>query len=235
MLREYLLGVWDEAEELNRRAIISLLEPGIDTLLDLGCNDGAFTRRIAGEIGARKALGVEIDPDRAQTARDRGITVTVADLEHALPLEDETADAITANQVIEHLKNTDNMISEAMRLLRPGGLLVVSTENLSSWHNIFSIILGWQPFSLTNISDRRMGIGNPLSLYRGNIGACRYMQHQRIFSPRGLTELLEAHGFQVESLKGAGYFPLGGRLTRTLNAIDTRHSSFMTIGGRKPA
>ena len=115
MLREYLLGVWDEAEELNRRAIISLLEPGIDTLLDLGCNDGAFTRRIAGEIGARKALGVEIDPDRAQTARDRGITVTVADLEHALPLEDETADAITANQVIEHLKNTDNMISEAKR------------------------------------------------------------------------------------------------------------------------
>ncbi|MBU4175773.1 MAG: class I SAM-dependent methyltransferase [Actinobacteria bacterium] len=235
MLREYLLGVWYEAEELNQRAIISLLEPGIDTVLDLGCNDGSFTERIAGEIGARNALGVEIDTDRARTARDRGITVTEADLERPLPLEDETADAITVNQVIEHLKNTDNMISEAMRLLRPGGLLVISTENLSSWHNIFSIILGWQPFSLTNISDRRMGIGNPLALHRGNTGVSRYMQHRRVFSPRGLAELIEIHGFQVESLKGAGYFPLGGRPARALNAIDTRHSSFMTIRGRKPA
>lgn len=124
MFKEYLLGVWDEAEELNHRAIISLLEPGIDTVLDLGCHDGSFTERVAGEIGARNALGLEIDTDLARIARDRGIDMTVADLEHPLPLEDETVDAITANQVIEHLYNTDNMISEAMRLLKPGGLLV---------------------------------------------------------------------------------------------------------------
>src|SRR5207237_1346369 len=78
-----------------------------------------------------------------------------------IPIRDESFDAISSNQVIEHLSDTDIFLAESFRVLRPGGHVVVSTENMSSWHNLAALLLGWQAFSLTNITDKRSGIGNP--------------------------------------------------------------------------
>lgn len=85
-----------------------------------------------------------------------------------IALENESIDVVFSNQVIEHLYETDKFISEIYRILKPGGYAVISTENLSSWHNIFALILGWQPFSLSNISSLRSSIGNPFGLAKKN-------------------------------------------------------------------
>ena len=97
-------------------------------------------------------MGIEIDKSQAGKAAARGIEAITGDLNHKFELEDAIADGVIANQVIEHLYDTDNLLSEIWRVLKPGGVLVVSTEHLASWHNIFALLLGWQPFSLTNIS-----------------------------------------------------------------------------------
>jgi hypothetical protein len=99
---------------------------------------------------------------------------------------------------------------------------VVSTENLASWHNIGALILGWQPFSLTNVSYR--SLGNPLSLHRGKTWPWESWQHVRVFAYRGLRELFEAHGFMVEAVLGAGYFPLPSAFGRS----DPRQAMFLT-------
>ena len=85
-----------------------------------------------------------------------------------LPYDDESFDVVCSNQVIEHLARTDNFVSEILRVLRPGGYAVTSTENLASWHNIAALALGWQPFSLSNVS-KVLGLGNPLAIYRSAI------------------------------------------------------------------
>jgi hypothetical protein len=108
--------------------------------------------------------------------------------------------------VVEHLRDTDLLVSEVFRILRPRGYAVVSTENLASWHNIASLLFGWQPFSLTNVSHQSGGIGNPLALHRGEAFEWKSWEHLRVFAYRGLAELFAAHGFIVESIAGAGYF-----------------------------
>jgi hypothetical protein len=106
----------------------------------------------------------------------------------------------------------------------------VSTENLASWHNIASLLFGWQAFSLTNVSSRKSGIGNPLANLRAAEPAAEGWTHQRIFSYRGLIELAEAIGFENVRILGAGYYPLPTRVAHR----DPRHAAFITVIGRKP-
>jgi hypothetical protein len=47
--------------------------------------------------------------------------------------------------VIEHLPATDNFMREIARVLAQEGYAPVSTNNLSCWHNVASLALGWQP------------------------------------------------------------------------------------------
>lgn len=105
---------------------------------------------------------------------------------------------------------------------------MISTENLSAWHNLGAQALGWQPFSLTNISTEVGGLGNPAAIHRGERGEQR--GHLRVLTPRGLRELFEVHGFRVDRILGAGYFPLPGAVAR----FDMRHSMFQTIKATRP-
>jgi SAM-dependent methyltransferase len=233
-LRDYSSRLWDDTWDLNRQVVISLLGRGINTLLDCGCDDGEFTKRVALSVMAERVIGIEIDEGQAGKAAARGIEVIIGNLNHKFELEDGIADGVIANQVIEHLYDTDNLLSEIWRVLKPGGVLVVSTENLASWHNIFALLLGWQPFSLTNISEYRAGIGNPLALHRGEQGIPEPSQHLRIFSPRGLIELLINQGFEIEQSCGTGYFPFRGYTAQVLSRLDRNHAAVMSIKARKP-
>lgn len=233
-LRNYLENIFREAKARNDELLVSMLDKGIQTFLDLGCSDGTLTRRIADSISALEVMGIEIDPELASQASRIGIAVTVGDLNRGIPLGDELADAISANQLIEHVHDTDNLLREALRMLKPGGCIVIATENLSSWHNIFALVLGWQPFSLTNISERTWQVGNPLGLHVGEPAEAKYRQHIRVLSYRGLRDIVSTYGFDVEDIRGAGYFPLGGRLARYLARSDPRHAAFLVLKARKP-
>ncbi len=233
-LREYMHRTWIEAQDRNRLGLIEFLAgSGAGTLLDFGCADGVYTMRVAGAIHAAEAIGIEIEQEAANAAGAIGVKVTVSDLNRPIDLPEGRADCAIANQVIEHLYDTDNLVAEAYRLLKPGGVFAISTENISAWYNVAAIAMGWQPFSLGNISGKVAGLGNPLALHRGEAGNALPLQHRRIFAPRGLVDLLEAHGFKVEVLKGYGYFPLGGRIAELLSELDPRHSAFIAVKARR--
>lgn len=200
------------------------------SLLDVGCDDGERTLLFASAIGTTKLYGVEIVAERASQAEGRGIAVSRADLNERLPYDDGSFDVVCSNQVIEHLADTDTFVAEVARVLRPGGYAITSTENLASWHNVGALVLGWQPFSLTNVSRVRQGLGNPLAIHRAEEGLMlETWQHLRVFAYRGLRELFEVHGLEVEAVLGAGYYPLPGRLAR----LDPRHAAFLAVKARK--
>lgn len=196
-------------------------------ILDLGCWDGGTLLSYAPK--AATLFGVERSPTASHYARKNGVKVVVGDLNSRLPFASNTFDAVTSNQVIEHLCDTDMFVQESHRVLRPGGYLVVSTENLASWHNIFALLLGWQAFSLTNVSRYSPGLGNPMANLRGGEPLDAGWEHLRIFSYRGLRELAEAHGFQSVSVRGAGYYPFPARVGRA----DPRHAAFIVARGQK--
>ncbi|MCM8783434.1 MAG: hypothetical protein NC818_01445 [Candidatus Omnitrophica bacterium] len=106
---------------------------------------------------------------------------------------------------------------------------MISTENLASWHNIFSLLFGWQPFSMTNILRDRLGTGNPLAYRRLENLIFPSMQHIRVLAYQGLKEIFEIKRFKIEKILGAGYYPLPNLLSR----LDPRHAAFLTIKIKK--
>ncbi len=201
-------------------------------ILDCGCNDGRWTRVMAAGHPNASLTGIEIVGEQAKKAEGRGIQVAAADLNKPLPFDDGSFDIIHANQVIEHLYDTDMFLRELHRLLRPGGKAVICTENLASWHNIAALVLGWQPFSLTNICTKTFQIGNPLAIHAGQAAENpASWTHLRVFAWRGLKEVFEEWGFEVVQYKGSGYYPFPGLMAR----LDPRHAAFLTIVARKPA
>jgi ubiquinone/menaquinone biosynthesis C-methylase UbiE len=227
MLKAAFSNLSEAAASLNKRNILDLVRDGrYQTLCDLGCDDGEWTSEVARSSGSAIAFGLEIVPTRARVAQSRGVRTTIADLAETLPFQDESFDLVHSNQVIEHVPNVDRFLSETWRILRSGGVAVISTENASSWHNIFASVMGWQIFSLTNVSSRAPGIGNPLALHRGNTqNELSSWTHKTVFNYRGLVEIMEVHGLKVVRVVGAGYHPLPPSLGR----IDVRHSHFITV------
>lgn len=235
LLKSFSLWLYDRADQLNRRNILELVgesrpPEGNTRLLDLGCDDGSWTRELGHRCGANELHGVEIVPSAATQAANRGIVVHQLDLNEEIDLPEESFDLIHANQVIEHVTNVDTFVSQIFRLLRPGGYAVVSTENGSSWHNIGAAILGWQVFSSTNISGKIAGLGNPLAIHRKGQAFSATWTHKTILNYLGLIELFEVHGFETLKVTGAGYYPLPA----TLGRIDVRHCHFITLHARKP-
>lgn len=230
MIQAFFSRIFDKSFAENQRNIVRLLErlPEGGTLCDLGCDDGVWTTAITKAARSAEVLGYEVVESRAAEAERRGIKVAVGDLNARLLLADNTFDIVHANQVIEHLYDTDHFVREIHRILKVDGIAIVSTENLASWHNIGALLFGWQPFSSTNISAQ--SIGNPLSAWRGRgEHPLTSWQHQRLFSYRGLKELFINNGFRVERIVGAGYYPFPSSWGR----MEPRHAHFITIAARK--
>jgi 2-polyprenyl-3-methyl-5-hydroxy-6-metoxy-1,4-benzoquinol methylase len=95
-----------------------------------------------------------------------------------LPWEASAFDAVVAGEVIEHVVNTDHLLREVARVLRPGGVLVITTPNLASLENRIRLLLGRYPMWMDH---RVSGAG-----------------HLRYYTPRLLRAHLAQHGFAVE-------------------------------------
>jgi SAM-dependent methyltransferase len=220
------------AGEVDYRAKIlgSLRKDASAVLLDLGCDDGAWSEELRLQLGIPpdQVYGLEVVPERALLARARGFDVRVGDLDEAWPFEDGSVDVVHANQVIEHVQRLDHFVAELKRVLRPGGTGIVCTENLASWHNVAALVLGCQPFSLTNISALRP-IGNRFALHAGERPVLESWQHVHVLTLSALRDLFAAHGLVVESSWGAGYHPFPARFAERLAHLDPRHAHFIGL------
>ncbi len=230
--------MWDDAERSYRQQILDLVprRPGA-AMLDVGCDDGEWTSRVAssGGFAPERVSGIEIVDERRELARARGFDVRPGDLDERWPFDDESFDLVHANQVIEHVDRLDHFVSEIGRVLRPGGQALVCTENLASWHNVAALAAGWMPFSLTNVSERG-NIGNPLALHLGEPpehGAS--WLHTRVLTLDGLCAIFEAHGFEVARTFASGFHPAPGRTARALARRFPRHAHFIgVLATRRP-
>ena len=145
--------------------------------------------------------------DWVELARSRGLEVRQADLSQPWPLEDESVDALHSNQVIEHMARTDHFMREVRRVLRPDGYAVLSTNNLSSWHNIVSLVLGWQPLPC-HVSDESGARGNPATLGDEGSYGQETQGHLRVFTSRALVALAGQHHLALDRALASGYYPL---------------------------
>jgi 2-polyprenyl-3-methyl-5-hydroxy-6-metoxy-1,4-benzoquinol methylase len=132
---------------------------------------------------------------------------------------------------MEHLPETDRFVKEVHRILKPGGYAVISTPNLASFHNIFSLFLGKQPFT-AHVSNEVIP-GNSLDSKCGMRHASKGEVHMRIFTPEALKELFKHHWFTAERMIGVGYYSFPGPVAAFLSKFDKIHSVYLTMKARK--
>jgi 2-polyprenyl-3-methyl-5-hydroxy-6-metoxy-1,4-benzoquinol methylase len=151
------------------RAIKQYMKPG-STVCDLGCGTkGYFLRKIEPLIKSGQGFDVQVsnNQDGSKTSLQE------IDLDKALlPVTSSSVETVTSLAVIEHLNNELHHIKEAFRILRPGGLFVVTTPHPRS-----DIVL-------------RFLAGLNL------IGADEIKDHKKYFTAEKLSNLLKQNGFK---------------------------------------
>lgn len=108
--------------------------------LDMGCGDGFWSRRLA-EAGYTVT---SIDLAKNYPA------ATVVNLENALPFPDTSFDLVWSTDVLEHLHTPERAVEEIKRVLKPGGLLTLTTPNSHFWLYPVFRMFGLTPKDLQN-------------------------------------------------------------------------------------
>ncbi|WP_459555470.1 methyltransferase domain-containing protein [Lacunimicrobium album] len=99
-------------------------------ILDLACGDGYGANLLA--ANARSVIGIDIDPETIHHAQKRyqhpNLRFLTADCRE-LPLDDASFDLIVSFETIEHIHDQEKFIREMRRVLRPDGVLLISTPD----------------------------------------------------------------------------------------------------------
>ena len=232
MLKKLLIKTYKNARELNDSFVIESIKKfgPFESVLDVGCWDGELTLEYSKAAEAKRILGIENDKSIENSAKDKGIEVSFLEADKdRWPIEDESLDCVVSNQVIEHLTDVDHFLSESNRVLKKGGYLITSTNNLGSWHNIWALVFGWAPFDLSNASKKGLGIGNPLSANKGGSIDGASGIHKCIYTPYWLFEWQKLYGFEKVNHFGSGLYPLPS----IFGNIFKKNAAFMILTVRK--
>jgi SAM-dependent methyltransferase len=195
-------------------------------IVDIGCGDGLATRLAADAAPGHRFVGIDWSADALRQAAARRLTLIRAGVDGAgLPIAAEAADVVIMSELIEHVVDTDSVLEEARRVLRPGGTLLLSTPNLAAWYNRGLLAVGMQPV-FSEVSLRGV-FGRPGSQVAG---------HLHMFTRRSLTGLLAARGFASITVAGARYHDV----PRPLRPLDRAFcawpgaASILLVRARKP-
>ena len=104
-------------------------------VLDAGCGVGYGTKMLA-EAGASRVIGVDIAGEAVDDAILRAGSIgefVVGDLEQ-LPFKPRSFDVAVCFEVIEHVPRRERVLDEPRRVLRPEGVLIVSSPNRNVYH-----------------------------------------------------------------------------------------------------
>jgi O-antigen biosynthesis protein len=99
-------------------------------VLDVASGEGYGSALLAGV--ARHVVGVEIDPVSVSHARAAYAATNLEFIEgdaHALPVDDASFDVVVSFETLEHLRDQEQFLREVRRVLRPEGVLLVSTPD----------------------------------------------------------------------------------------------------------
>ncbi len=183
-------GLWQEIPEGTRppymQARLDFLLAHVPLgarVLDVGCGEGWFTAALV--QAGREAVGIDVaeEPLRRARARELGLDLHCVSAEGGWPsLQDVSFDAVWAGEVIEHVADTAEWLSEVRRVLRSGGALVLSTP---AHEPLTRLALGLSSRAFAAHFDPRS-------------------DHLRFYTRRTLVALLEDFGFEQIETRAVG-------------------------------
>lgn len=164
-------------------------------ILDIGCGDGTFAQ-LALQKFAPIEVGLDPDPRELKFTQKTGLyqKLIKGSATH-LPFEKNFFGTVISNCTLEHIPNLDQALAEICRVLKPGGIFVLTVPNINFNHWLFGTALFGQTYT-------------------------RFLNwkahHYHIYNQAGWTERFQKAGFEV--LETKSYFS-----SRVLKVFDFLH------------
>ena len=171
--------VWRAGQQRRLEMIVQAAGEHIrGSILENGCGVGMYVERLAPFGG--KIFGLEYDFERAAEAGARSPGIVNAAGER-LPYPDASFDLILSHEVLEHVADDAQAVREMVRVIRPGGRIVIFVPNRG------------YPFETHGIYWRgKYSFGNKLFVnYLPRAWRNRLAPHVRVYSRRDLANLFE--------------------------------------------
>lgn len=154
----------DQLLELCRKHSVAT-----NSILEIGAGFGTFCAELKSRGIFSRVIAVEPTPDLAETCRKRGLEVLEKPVELIQLERNELFDVVASFEVIEHLFAPKDFISHMAKLLKPGGLLVLTCPN-------------GQGFDIETLGTASNTVDH---------------EHLNYFNPGSLAKLLEECGMEV--------------------------------------
>ena len=146
-------------------------------VLDLGCGPGWVSHNL---VGNYRLVGVDVEEEAVRLSRLLYAADYVVGTAFGLPFPDGQFDAVIFTEAIEHFAEPEPALAEIARVLRPGGLALITTPNCGSLFWV-AIEHTWHRF-----------FGGPCKPYRPDV-------HPSRFDRRSLAELVDRY-LEVETI-----------------------------------
>lgn len=169
------------------------------SVLDVGCGEGRFAEELVRAGCAVTAVDVAREPLRRARLRVPALDVRLLACAGGWELPDSAYDVVWAGEVLEHVADTAVWLSEARRVLRSGGRLLLSTP---AHEPLTRLRMGLSEAAFARVLD-------PLS------------DHLRFYTRPMLARLIGEFGFDQVHVRAAGGLP-GARRVLLASAVRSR-------------
>lgn len=170
---------------------------GEEKVLEVGCGRGFYLKTLKSVWPDLDVTGVDVNQKYLDNAREflRGLDVKLIKGDATrLPFKSQAFDRIIASEVLEHIPDDKKAISEMYRVLKPGGIAMITVPNKN-------YPLCWDPANwvLERLFDRHL----PSNIWwLSGIWA----DHVRLYNEKELRDKMEKKGFKIEKVWSATHF-----------------------------
>jgi len=206
------------------------IRPDVTSLLDVGAGKGRNLQLFASRFPGVRLYGTDIAQEGVDELRAQGFEGVACDASRSIPYEGAFFDVVVCGEVIEHVVDTDGLLTEIRRVLKPTGTLILTTPNLAYMPNRLMLLCGLQPlFTETSLRYnlgrrfRALGQGGPTQ------------GHLKVFTAPALRDLLRSCDFDIRSFEGYSFLTAGvlGRIDHLLSHIPSLAAGFVVAATLK--
>lgn len=124
--------------------------------LDVGCSSGFLIQELKRAFPELQIIGADYDDTALQNAQKLLVDVPLVQFDLTnCPFKDNTFDAITCLNVLEHISDDSKAFSELNRIVKPGGRLVITVPAFQSLYDIYDEVHHhYRRYSLSDLTQK---------------------------------------------------------------------------------